>query len=98
MELDKFIIRRTALGQDRWNRRYWWGLAGVRGAVVAEELAQPSGPSTVSIIKDHVRVAIRSLHVGSGLALGSIQVLEQHHLLHLTCSCLITFARMSEAE
>jgi len=55
MELDKFIIRRTALGQDRWNRRYWWGLAGVRGAVVAEELAQPSGPSTVSVIKDHVR-------------------------------------------
>ena len=56
MELDKFIIRRTALGQDRWNRRYWWGLAGVRGAVVAEELAQPSGPSTVSVIKDHVRL------------------------------------------
>ena len=55
MELDKFIIRRTALGQDRWNRRLWWGLAGVRGAVVAEELVNPPGPSIVSIIKDHVR-------------------------------------------
>ncbi len=66
MELDKFIIRRTALGQDRWNRRYWWGLAGVRGAVVAEELAQPSGASTVSVIKDHVRAHCLSPTAGRG--------------------------------
>ena len=66
MELDKFIIRRTALGQDRWNRRYWWGLAGVRGAVVAEELAQPSGASTVSVIKDHVRACHLPLNAAGG--------------------------------
>ena len=55
MELDKFIIRRQALGSDRFNRRYWWGVAGVRGAVIAELLSPEEGPSTVSIIEDHVR-------------------------------------------
>ena len=57
MELEKFIFRRQPLGSDRFSRRYWWGLGGVRGAVIAEHVSAEPGPSTVSIITDHVRTA-----------------------------------------
>jgi hypothetical protein len=30
-------VRRTPLGADRAHRRYWWGLGGERGCILAEE-------------------------------------------------------------
>lgn len=60
MELEKFIFRRQPLGSDRFNRRYWWGLGGVRGAVIAEHMPA-AGPPTVSIITDHVRPRASSI-------------------------------------
>ena len=53
--MEKFIFRRQPLGSDRFNRRYWWGLAGVRGAVIAERMPDASGTPTVNIITDPVR-------------------------------------------
>ena len=35
-KLDKYIIRQVPLGLDRYYRRYWWGLGGVREIVYVE--------------------------------------------------------------
>lgn len=58
MEQENFIFRRAPLGSDRFSRRYWWGLAGLRGAVIAEHVTAEPGCSTVSIITDHVRITV----------------------------------------
>ena len=36
-QLEKHSVRRSALGADRHHRRYWWGLAGHRPALMVED-------------------------------------------------------------
>ena len=36
-KLERYSVRRQALGQDRHSRRYWWGLAGHRPVVWVED-------------------------------------------------------------
>jgi len=31
LQLEKYLVRRQPLGNDRFNRVYWWGLAGAAG-------------------------------------------------------------------
>lgn len=78
MELEKFIFRRQPLGSDRFNRRYWWGLAGIRGAVIAEHVPAAPGVLTVSIITDHVSTC--SLPTPADICTADIQ-------FFLVCPC-----------
>ena len=36
-KLERYLVRRVPLGQDRHFRRYWWGLAGHRPGVCVED-------------------------------------------------------------
>lgn len=55
-ELEKFSIRRQPLGMDRYYRRYWWGLAGLRAQIYVENAengwAVLTEPSEIETLMD----------------------------------------------
>lgn len=36
-QLEKFLVRRQPLGNDRYNRQYWWGLAGNKEGLLLQQ-------------------------------------------------------------
>jgi hypothetical protein len=36
-QLEKFLVRRQPLGNDRYNRVYWWGLAGNKDGLLLQQ-------------------------------------------------------------
>jgi hypothetical protein len=36
-QLEKFLVRRQPLGNDRYNRLYWWGLAGNKEGLLLQQ-------------------------------------------------------------
>jgi hypothetical protein len=36
-QLEKFLVRRQPLGNDRYNRLYWWGLAGNKDGLLLQQ-------------------------------------------------------------
>lgn len=37
MKLERFLVRRQPLGSDRFNRMYWWGLAGNKEGLLLQQ-------------------------------------------------------------